>query len=213
LTGRRFAILAYDGIEPIDIGATYGVLSMAKRVAPDLAFWVVAKTAGEVVMANGLRLLADHGFDDAPDADWLIVLGGPGWDAARRDAAILDHVRAAQRGGVALASVCTGGMILAAAGVLAGRKATTKREILPGEARPLDLLAQSGLAGDALEARVVDTGDVVTAGGVSLGVDLTLHLIRRTCGAKAAVETARILEYDRAWDANAASLPDIIEAG
>ena len=54
-----FAILAYEGIEPIDIGATYGVLSMAKRVAPDLRFFVVAKAGGELAMASGLRLIAD----------------------------------------------------------------------------------------------------------------------------------------------------------
>ena len=80
-----FAILAYDGIEPIDIGATYGVLSMARRLAPDLRFFVVSRSGGELVMANGLRLVADRSFTDCPDADVLMVLGGPGWqDASER---------------------------------------------------------------------------------------------------------------------------------
>jgi hypothetical protein len=57
---RTFAILAYEGIEPIDIGATYGVLSMAKRLAPNLRFFVISKDGGELVMANGLRLIADY---------------------------------------------------------------------------------------------------------------------------------------------------------
>jgi hypothetical protein len=61
-----FAILAYEGIEPIDIGATYGVLSMAKRLAPDLRFFVVSRSGGELAMANGLRLVADYAFRDAP---------------------------------------------------------------------------------------------------------------------------------------------------
>ena len=74
-----FAILAYDGIEPIDIGATYGVFSMAKRIAPDIRFFVVAKSADEIVMANGLRLIPDHAYGDCPAFDVLMVLGGPGW--------------------------------------------------------------------------------------------------------------------------------------
>lgn len=78
-----FAILAYDGIEAIDIGATYRVLSMAKRVAPELHFFVVSKMGGEVVMANGLRLIADHAFADVPNYDVLMVLGGPGWEIVR----------------------------------------------------------------------------------------------------------------------------------
>lgn len=198
----RFAILAYDGIEPIDIGATYGVLSMAKRIVPGLSFHVVSKAGGEIVMANGLRLIAEHGFDDAPAADILMVLGGPGWSRAAEDRALLDHIRAFHAGGGTVAAVCTGGMVLAATGLLDGRRATTKRQIVPGEARPLDLLAERHGGVDVVEARLVDEGDVLTGGGVSLGMDMTLHLISRECGTEAATETARILEYETAWAAN-----------
>lgn len=197
-----FSLLAYDGIEPIDIGATYGVLSMARRVAPELSFFVTAPKAGEVVMANGLRLVADHGVGDAPAADILMVLGGPGWPQACEDAAILDYIRAFHAGGGTVAAVCTGGMILGAAGLLDGRRATTKREIVAGETRPLDLLADRHPSAQVVEARLVDDGRVLTGGGVSLGMDMTLHLIERTCGDAAASETARILEYATAWEAN-----------
>ena len=111
-----------------------------------------------------------------------------------------------RRGGT-VAAVCTGGMIVGAAGLLEGRRATTKREIVPGEARPLDLLAQRYPDVQAIEARVVDAGSVLTGGGVSLGIDMTLHLIARFVGANVAEETARILEYRNAWRANAAALP------
>jgi transcriptional regulator GlxA family with amidase domain len=207
-----FAILAYDGIEPIDIGATYGVLSMAKRLAPDLHFFVVSKAGGEVTMANGLRLVADHAFLDCPAADVLIVLGGPGWQTASEEASTLAFITQFHRHGGTVAAVCTGGMIVAAAGLLAGRAATTKREIVAGEARPLDLLAQRHAHCRVIEARVVDTGQILTGGGVSLGIDMTLHLIARFLGRKIAEETARILEYRHAWAANAAALPDVIEA-
>ena len=208
---KTFAILAYEGIEPIDIGATYGVLSMAKRVAPALRFFVLSKAGGELVMANGLRLLADHSFADCPAADILMVLGGPGWQEASRDPVILGFVRAFHQRGDVVASVCTGGMILAGAGLLDGRRATTKREIMPGEQRPLDLLAQRHRDVQAIEARVVDTGSVLTGGGVSLGIDMTLYLLQRFVGDAVAAETARILEYQRAWQANGASLPDVVE--
>jgi transcriptional regulator GlxA family with amidase domain len=206
-----FAILAYDGIESIDIGATYGVLSMAKRLAPSLQFFVVSKSGGELTMANGLRLVADHGFADCPAADVLMVLGGPGWQAASGDQSILAFIDMFHRRKGTVAAVCTGGMIVCATGLLAGRSATTKREIVDGEARPLDLLAQrTGVR--AIEARVVDTGSVLTGGGVSLGIDMTLHLIGRFLGREIAEETARILEYRHAWKANGAALPDVVEA-
>lgn len=208
--GATFAILAYDGIEPIDIGATYGVLSMARRLAPALRFFVVAKSAGELVMANGLRLIVDHDFAHCPDADVLMVLGGPGWQAASADAATLAFVRQFHRGKRPVAAVCTGGMILAAAGLLAGRRATTKREIVEGEQRPLDLLGRDPTI-TAIEARLVDTGSVLTGGGVSLGIDMTLHLIGRFFGRDIAGETARILEYRTAWKANGAALADVVE--
>ena len=206
-----FAILAYDGIESIDIGATYGVLSMAKRLATDLKFFVVSKAGGELEMANGLRLVADHGFGDCPPADVLMVLGGPGWQSAADDTAILSFIRGFHRSDRTVAAVCTGGMIVAAAGLLDGLAATTKREIVEGEMRPLDLLAKRCPQSRVIEARVVDTGRVLTGGGVSLGIDMTLHLIERFLGRRIAEETARILEYRQAWRANAAALPDVVE--
>jgi transcriptional regulator GlxA family with amidase domain len=206
-----FAVLAYDGIEPIDIGATYGVLSMAKRLAPQLRAFVVSKSAGHVIMANGLRLVADYGFADCPDADVLMVLGGPGWQAASDDSEITAFIAKFHRSKGIVAAVCTGGMLVGAAGLLAGRPATTKREIVDGETRPLDLLAQRYPDARAIEARLVDTGSVLTGGGVSLGIDMTLHLIGRLLGPGIAQETARIIEYRHAWEANAARLPDVVE--
>jgi len=208
---RTFAILAYEGIEPIDIGATYGVLSMAKRLAPNLRFFVISKHGGELAMANGLRLIADYGFAQCPAADALIVLGGPGWQAAAADEDTRAFIRDFHRLDGVVAAVCTGGMIVAAAGLLDGRTATTKREIVAGEVRPLDLMSERHPDTHAVEARIVDTGTVLTGGGVSLGIDMTLHPIRRFVGRGIAEETARILEYRNAWKANSVALPDLVE--
>jgi len=197
-----FSLLAYDGVEPIDIGATAGVLSMATRIVPQIAFHVVAREAGAVQLANGIETRAHHGYAAAPPADILMVLGGPGWPEAAADTATLDHIRAFHGRGGTVAAVCTGGMILAASGLCDGLRATTKREIVAGETRPLDQLADRHPAVETVEARLVDTGRILTGGGVSLGIDMTLHLIARFHGQAAADETARILEYRAAWDAN-----------
>lgn len=202
-----FACLAYDDVEPIDIGATYGVLSLAKRIAPELAFFVVARTAGEITMANGLRLVADYGFEDCPDHDVLMVLGGPGWVTASADERTLAFIRSSAGGSKVVASVCTGAMIVGAAGLLKGLQATTKSEVYPGEDRPLDVIGER-FGAEPLTARLVDDGNIVTGGGVSLGIDVTLHLIERFCGQQVADETARVLEYSAARQANAARLPD-----
>ena len=141
----RFAILIYDDVEPIDIGATYGVLSMARRVAPEIEMFLVAARAGPVRAANGLVVQADYGYGDCPEADVLLVTGGPGWTQMAGDTATLAFVRGRAGGGKrgqAVASVCTGGMILAAAGLLDGLHATTKREVVGDEASPLGLLGR-----------------------------------------------------------------------
>jgi transcriptional regulator GlxA family with amidase domain len=201
----RFAILVYDGVEPIDIGATFGVLSMARRVAPQIGMFAVAARQGEVTLANGLRMIADSGYDDRPDAGILVVTGGPGWQDAARHEPTLAFIRdCAKR--MQVAALCTGAMILGAAGVLAGHAATTKQEVTGSERPPIDLLKGYPGVVPVRDATLVDDG-VVTSGGVSLGIDGMLYLLRRHLGAEIADETARILEYSRALEANRAALP------
>ena len=206
----RFAVFIYEGVEPVDL-ATYGVLSMARRIAPEISMFTVAPTAGEVVLANGLRVIADHGFADCPTADALIVTGGPGWMAQCGRPDTLEFIRRNARERV-VAGVCTGGMILAAAGVLDGLKATTKREIAGAEVPPVRLMRERHPRVDVTEeASLVDCGSIVTGGGVTLGIDATLHLLSRLLGETVADETARIMEYTRAWRANREALPVIVQ--
>jgi len=206
----RFAVLIYDGVEPVDL-ATYGVLSMARRIAPEISAFTVAPKAGVVAMANGLRVIAEHGFADCPPADSLIVTGGPGWVEQCASPGTLEFIRTYGRGKV-VAGVCTGGMILAAAGVLDGLKATTKREIAGAEVPPVRLMRERHPRVQVMEdASLVDAGAVITGGGVTLGIDATLHLLARLLGEDVANETARIMEYTRAWRANREALPVIVQ--
>ena len=197
-----FGIVLYADVEPIDLGATFGVLSMARRVLPGVRAVTLAAQAGVVMLAGGLRVEAEHGLDEAPALDVVIVTGGAGWPEAAVDPAMLRFLRGRPAGIVA--SVCTGAMILQGAGLLRGR-ATTRRMALGAETvSPLARLGDCGI-----EALVVDGGDVVTGGGVSLAADTTLHLLARLYGDEAAAEVARAIEYDRAWAANRAALPTI----
>jgi transcriptional regulator GlxA family with amidase domain len=195
-----FGIFVYDGVEPIDL-ATFGVLSMARRIAPQIEICTIAPKAGIVRLSNGLEIVAQFGIEDAPVCDIVIVTGGPGWEDQSRSPATLAYIRRIHAS-AKVASVCTGAMILAASGILNNRTATTKRAVVAPEVSPLARMREMHSRIDAREAPIVDSGGVVTGGGVSLCIDTSLHILETLLGAQVANETARILEYQRARQAN-----------
>lgn len=199
--------LLYPGIEPIDLAAL-GVASMARRIVPSLSYRTIAATLAPVELANGLRVLPDTTFAEAGDVDVLVVPGGPGWKQAASDPAVLSFIRGCRAG--TICSLCTGAMILAAAGLLKGLTATTKSVVVAPETSPLDELHARGDV-HAVEALLVDNGRILTGGGVSLCIDTTLYLVGRRYGESAAAEVARIMEYDAARAANARRLASMIE--
>ena len=195
-----FGIFIYDGVEPIDL-ATFGVLSMARRIDPLIRICTIAPNAGIVRLSNGLDVVAQFGIDDAPVCDIVIVTGGPGWEEQSRSPATLAYIRRIHMSNK-VASVCTGAMILAASGILDGTAATTKRAVVPPEISPLKRMRDMYSGIDVREAPMIDTDTVVTGGGVSLCIDTTLHILGKMLGEQVADATARILEYQRARDAN-----------
>jgi transcriptional regulator GlxA family with amidase domain len=200
-----FGIVVYDGVEPIDIGGTVGVISMARRVLPAIDSVTIAEKAGPVVLAGGLTMLAQAGFADAPVCDVIVLCGGPGWRRETAYPPMLEFLRHPPASLVA--SVCTGAMILGAAGVLDGRMATTRRAAVGSEPRsPLAELTSLAPKARGEAAAIVDEGAVVTGGGVSLAIDATLYLIGRIYDESARDDVARVIEYDRAYEANKAAL-------
>ncbi len=200
-------VLVYAGVEPIDLGGTVGVVSMARRVLPSVAATVIAPAVGPVALAGGLTVQADYAIAAAPTCDVVIVCGGATWPDVAEDAAVLAYLRDLEPGGIA--SVCTGAMILAAAGVLDGRSATTRRRAVGHETvSPLTRLDER----ERVQARVASVVDsvVVTGGGVSLAIDTTLYLLGRIYGEDAAREVAEVIEYDRAYAANRDALGVLI---
>jgi transcriptional regulator GlxA family with amidase domain len=210
----KFGIVIYEDVEPIDL-ATFGVLSMARRIKSQIEICTIAASSALappasliVNLANGLKLLADHDLGSAPPVDVLVVTGGPGWKTQTQNQALIDFLRR-RIADTLMVSVCTGAMILAAAGVLDGRQATTKREVVTPEEPPIERLRADYPAVATCAASLVDSEQVITGGGVSLCIDTMLHLLQKLFGAEMADETARIIEYHRAWTANREQFPPV----
>lgn len=201
----RFGVIVYRGVEPIDIGGTVGVISMARRILPHIESVTIAAEPGLVQLAGGLSIVATSSFEACPPCDVYIVCGGPGWEQQVADASMLTFLRRLPAGSAA--SVCTGGLILAAAGLLDGTRATTRRKAAGTESQaPLERLKAFAPDARPMEAAVVEDRGVVTSGGVSLAIDGTLYLIGRLYGTETRDEIARLIEYDRAFEANRAVL-------
>jgi transcriptional regulator GlxA family with amidase domain len=201
----KFGVFIYEGVEPVDL-ATYGVLSMARRIKPEIEICTIAPKRGNVLFSNGLTVQADFGVEDAPLVDVLIVTGGPGWVKQAENEATLRYIKSIA-GTSMIASVCTGAMILAASGILDGKAATTKRAVVDPEYPPIKLLQENYADINVLESSVIDNGKVITGGGVTLCIDTTLYLLEKIFGVETAAETARIMEYTVARSANTSALP------
>jgi len=187
----RAAFVIFDGMTALDFVGAYDPLGRLRTmgVLPDFE-WSVCATTGTVADDRGLRFLPDLVGGSLERFDLLVVPGGHGTRALRHDPAFVAWLRTAA--GVPLkASVCTGALLLGAAGFLAGKPATTH----PSARRELE-----PYCGEVRSERVVDAGGVVTAGGVTAAIDLGLHLVRRLAGAEAMRRLARQMDYPHLSD-------------
>jgi transcriptional regulator GlxA family with amidase domain len=189
---RRIGIVLFDGVEELDAVGPWEVFGAWARFWPDDGFEVscLSPGGGTVAAAKGLTLTAHHSFDDAPAYDVLLHPGGQGTRPLMVDEQHLAWVRKQRVQVPLMTSVCTGSLVYAAAGLLRARPATTHWG-------SLDLLAETDPTIDVRpEARYVDDGDVVTASGVSAGIDMALHLVRRLVSEERAREVRHYIQYD-----------------
>lgn len=189
---RQIGIVLFDGVEELDAIGPWEVLSYWTHKYPEdgYAVFTLSPAGGVVQCAKGLRVLADHALADAPAVEVLVHPGGKGTRPLTRDAAYLDWVRRQHATVPLLTSVCTGALVYAAAGLLAGRPATTHWSDLE-ELAELDSTIQL-----RPDDRFVDDGDVITAAGVSAGIDMALHLVARLAGVERAQQIRRGIQYD-----------------
>ena len=155
----------------------------------DVQVCTLAPGDGPVTCAKGARVLADHTWADHPPLDVLVYPGGEGTRRQLGDREVRRWLQAVAEEAQVVASVCTGSLVLADAGMLDGRPATTHWA-------SLDDLARLGSDIEVRrEDRFVDAGDVVTAAGVSAGIDMALHLVARFAGEERARQVQKIIEY------------------
>lgn len=189
---RTIGIVLFDGVEELDAVGPWEVLAWWTQTFPDDGFEVVtlAPEGGTVTCAKGMRIVAQHSFGDAPHIDVLIHPGGQGTRPLMVDDDHLRWVNDQQSVVTILCSICTGSLVLAAAGLLHDRPATTHWA-------SLDLLAHTdpSIRVDRL-ARFVDDGDVITSAGVSAGIDLALHLVARLASRERAAQVRRGIQYE-----------------
>lgn len=180
----QIAMALYDRFTALDIVGPYEALSRL----PDADVVFVAETAGPVRADTGfLAITADKALADVPSPDIVVVPGGPGTFAQIENETFLDWLRTADGTSTWTTSVCTGSLLLAAAGLLGGRRATTHW-------LTLDFLAQYGA--EPTGERVVPDGKYVTAAGVSSGIDMGLTLVGKIAGDEHAQAVQLLTEYD-----------------
>ena len=194
MPAMRIEIVVFDGFDEMDALAPYEVLRTAAELgAPIEAELVGAHGPATVTASHGARIAVDRGPSEAPDV-MLVPGGGYFTGAGVRDeierGVVTRALVAAHEAGSIVGSVCTGAMLLSAGGLLEGRRATTHHHAIE------DLRAAGARIVDGV--RFVDDGDVVTAGGVTSGLDLALHLVERVAGASTAERVADEIEYPRA---------------
>ncbi|MFE7773610.1 DJ-1/PfpI family protein [Streptomyces sp. NPDC057445] len=180
----QIAILLYDRFTSLDAVGPFELLSRL----PDAETVFVAEKAGPVRNDQGnLALVADRALAEVTAPDVVVVPGGPGSRQAMKDSTVLDWLRAVDATSTWTTSVCTGSLVLAGAGLLKGRRATSHWLALD------DLVA---LGAEPTGERVVFDGKYVTAAGVSSGIDMALHLLGRIAGDQVARTVQLLTEYD-----------------
>jgi transcriptional regulator GlxA family with amidase domain len=183
-------IAVWDGVEELDFAGPYEVLTAWAYFANgrEVRVETVAAHTGEVRCAHGLRVLPDRAWDDVGELDVLVLPGGNAGTQVE-DERVLERVRRLSGNGTLMTSVCTGALILAAAGLLDGRPATTHWGALEALGEYKDVEVRP-------DARFVDDGDVITAAGVSAGIDMALHLVARLDSRERAQQVRRYIQYD-----------------
>ncbi|MFF3698796.1 DJ-1/PfpI family protein [Streptomyces sp. NPDC002221] len=185
---KTLAFVLYPGITPLDMVGPLQVLSALAQIDPSFDVAVVGQDLALLDTDTPLKLAPSHTFDQVPEPFALIVPGGTEPTlAALADEALLSWIRKAALTAEVVGSVCTGSLILGAAGLLDGRRATSHWGFR-------DLLAKFGAT--PVAERWVQDGPVLTAAGVSAGVDMALHLVERLAGERTARTVQLLIEYD-----------------
>jgi transcriptional regulator GlxA family with amidase domain len=188
---RRVGILIFDGAEVLDFAGPFEVFSVTGELSGGKHFKadLVAKEVREYVAVNGMRVVPNATFDAHPAYDVLVIAGGSGTRVAMLDESLIEWIRRAASRAQVVMSVCSGARLLGQAGLLDGLQAATHHQVYDHLAT---IAPRAHLRRDA---RVVDTGKLITTGGISAGIDGSFHLVARLLGREVAQRSADYMEY------------------
>ncbi len=188
---RSVGILVFEDVEVLDFCGPFEVFSVTGRqIAPgSFSVFTVGNVPGPLLARNGLSVNPQYTLADAPPIDLLLIPGGQGTRPLMHDAALVEWI--GQRAATAelVLSVCTGALLLAKAGLLAGLSATTHH----GAIGLLGEVASGTTVRD--DVRYVDNGRVITSAGVAAGIDMSFHVVDRLLGRETAEKAAKYIEY------------------
>ncbi|MEU9885468.1 DJ-1/PfpI family protein [Sphaerisporangium sp. NPDC051011] len=186
----RVTVLLFEGVEELDAVGPWETLRWWQQLTERDVVVRTASIDGRPVRCGlGLMLTPDGAIDDEPRPDLLVHPGGAGTDLLQTDQTHLSRLRSLAAEGTLLASVCNGSLVFAAAGLLAGVRATSHWSVLD------DLASRYPGVDVRTGQRWVDAGHIVTSAGVAAGIDMALHLVDRLEGAEMARSVARVMEY------------------
>ena len=192
----NIGIYIYDEAEVLDFSGPFEVFSTASRVAntPNLfRVFLVGETGKTVTARGGYEVNPAYSISDHPAIDVLIVVGGVHTGEMKKPP-VLQWIKEASQKAKLVASVCTGAFLLAEAGVIDTQKVTTHWEDIP------DLKTRYPKLEVLENQRWVDEGTIITSGGITAGIDMSLHLVSKTHGLALAEKTAKQMEFD--WTKN-----------
>ncbi|MDR3590189.1 MAG: DJ-1/PfpI family protein [Negativicutes bacterium] len=188
---KHVGIFLFPAIELLDFAGPYEVFSVTAELNDSRLFKVFTITGdgAAVKSVNGLTVVPDFSFADHPSVDILVIPGGIGTKAILKEAASLDWIRRTAASSAITMSVCSGARILGILGLLDRLEATTHHEVAEHlkELAPATIIKQN--------ERFIDNGKIMTSGGVSAGIDLSLHVVRKLYGEAVADKTIRYMEY------------------
>jgi transcriptional regulator GlxA family with amidase domain len=202
--GFRLGIYVFKDAEIVDFAAPYGVFSVARRFDPELDAFLIADAMRPVQAQAGFTVLPNYTFNDRPAMDAFLIPGGFGTRQELHNERLHEFIRSLPETTM-LTSVCTGSWVYGTMGLLDGLLATNRKEPDRVESKPpgkvpLDRLADIAPAAKMSRARVVDQGRIVTAGGISSGMEMGFHLLRRAGYDEEFIsEVARVMEYSQAY--------------
>jgi transcriptional regulator GlxA family with amidase domain len=205
MPGFRLGIYVFKDVEIVDFAAPHGVFSVARRFNPELEAFLIADAMRPVQAQAGFTVLPNYCFTDRPFMDAFLIPGGYGTRQEVGNQRLHEYIRSLPQTTL-LTSVCTGSWVYGKMGLLDGLQATNRKEPdkveqTPPGMTPIDRLAQIAPKCKISRARVVDQGRIVTAGGITSGMEMGFHLLRRAGhDEKFISEVARVMEYSAAYD-------------